>query len=121
MKLIKYMLFIIVLVCSIIFIIKLDQLNIYDGKSTLIRFPYFSSFDDLNEGVKVWEAMIIIFSIGVFVGFIIALFQIISQKTEMISLKSKIRRMSNEIDGLRNQSLEDEINLEDTIQTEERL
>ena len=90
MKLIKYMLFIIVLVCSIIFIIKLDQLNIVDGQSIKIKFPYFSSFEDLSEGVKVWEAMIITFSIGVFTGFIIALFQIISQKTEIISFKSKM-------------------------------
>ena len=57
----------------------------------------------------------------VFLGFIIALFQIISQKTEVISLKSKVRRLKNEIDGLRNQSLEDDITLEDTIESDENL
>ena len=121
MKLIKYMLFIIVLVCSIYFIIKLDHLNKVDGESILIKFPYFSSLENFEQGVKVWEAMIITFSIGVFVGFIIALFQIISQKTEVISLKSKVRRLGNELDGLRNQSLDDDINLEDTIESEESL
>ena len=115
MKLIKYMLFIIVLVCSIYFIIKLDHLNKVDGESILIKFPYFSSLENFEQGVKVWEAMIITFSIGVFVGFIIALFQIVSQKSENISLKSKIRRLKNELDGLRNQSIDDDIDIEDEI------
>jgi uncharacterized membrane-anchored protein YhcB (DUF1043 family) len=63
----------------------------------------------------VWEAIILSLSIGVFIGFLIALFQLVSQKSEIISLKSKLRRLTNELDGLRNQSIEDDIDLEDEI------
>ena len=121
MKLVKYMLFIIVLVFSIIFIIKLNELNIVDGQPVKIMFPYFSTLDGYESGMKVWEAMILTLTSGVFLGFIIALFQIISQKADTISLKSKVRRLRNEIDGLRNQSLEDDITLEDTIESDENL
>ena len=121
MKLVKYMLFIVILVFSIIFIIKLNELNIVEGQPIKIKFPYFSNLDGFENGIKVWEAMILTLTSGVFLGFIIALFQIISQKTEIISFKSKLRRLKNEIDVLRNQSLEDDISLEDTIETEENL
>ena len=121
MKLVKYMLFIVILVISIIFIIKLNELNIIQGEPVTIKFPYFSSLDGYQDGVKVWEAMILTLTSGVFLGFLIALFQIISQKTEIISLKSRVRRLRNEIDLLRNQTLEDDVALEDTINTEEDL
>ena len=45
----------------------------------------------------------------------------LDKKTEIISLKSKVRRLRNELDGLRNQSLEDDIELEDNIETEDTL
>ena len=41
---------------------------------------------------------------------------LISQKSENISLKSKIRRLTNELDGLRNQSIDDDIDIEDDIE-----
>ena len=50
---------------------------------------------------------------GVVIGFILALFQIISQKSEVFSLKSKLRRVQIELDSLRNESLEDDIELTD--------
>tara|TARA_Y100001960_G_C14600513_1_gene790421 strand:- start:702 stop:1067 length:366 start_codon:yes stop_codon:yes gene_type:complete len=121
MKLLKYVLFIVVLILSIVFIIQLNELNLVDGQPIKIKFPYIIGFSGYEDGIKVWEAIILTLSIGVFLGFIIALYQIIAQKTEMISLKSKIRRLKNELDGLRNQSLEDEIDLEDSIESDDNL
>ena len=121
MKLLKYILFIIILIVSIIFIIKLNELNLVDQQPIKIKFPYISNMEGYEDGIKVWEAIILTLSIGVFLGFAIALFQIISQKTDIISLKSKVRRLRNELDGLRNQSLEDDIDLEDEINIDDEL
>ena len=121
MKLLKYIFFIIVLIVSIVFIIKLNELNLVDGQPINIKFPYIIGFPGYEDGIKVWEAIILTLSIGVFLGFIIALYQIISQKTDIISLKSKVRRLRNELDGLRNQSLDDDIELEDNIESEDVL
>tara|TARA_Y100001970_G_C14233083_1_gene859944 strand:+ start:524 stop:760 length:237 start_codon:yes stop_codon:yes gene_type:complete len=71
--------------------------------------------ENFEDGIQVWEAIILTLSIGVFVGFIIALFQLIAQKSEILSLKSKIRRLTNELDSLRNQSLDDDIDIEDDM------
>ncbi len=121
MKLVKYILFIAILIVSIIFIIKLNELNMIDNQPVQIKFPYIYSIEGYEDGVKVWEAIILTLSIGVILGFVIALFQIIAQKTELISLKSKVRRLKNELDNLRNQSLDEDISLEDSIESEEIL
>ena len=121
MKLVKYILFIAILIISIIFIIKLNELNMIDNQPVTIKFPYISSLEGYDQGIKVWEAIILTLSIGVVIGFIIALFQIIAQKTELITLKSKVRRLNNELDNLRNQSLDDDIILEDVVESEDVL
>ena len=120
MKLLKYIFFIIILIICIIFINQLNELNTVVNTSgekvnVLIKFPYLSTIENFEDGIKVWEAIILSLSIGVFIGFLIALFQLVSQKSEIISLKSKLRRLTNELDGLRNQSIEDDIDLEDEI------
>ena len=52
---------------------------------------------------------------GVVIGFLLALFQIISQKSEVFSLKSKLRRTQTELDSLRNESIDDDIVLTDEM------
>ena len=116
MKLIKYMLFIIILIFSIVFIIQLNELNTVDQAPVKIKIPYINAIDPSDDGIKVWEAIIMTLSIGVFIGFIIALFQMISQKSEIISLKSKNRRLKNELDNLRNNPIDDEIEIVDAIE-----
>ena len=121
MKLLKYIFFIIILIICIVFINQLNELNTVVNASgekvvVLIKFPYLSTIENFEDGIKVWEAIILSLSIGVFIGFLIALFQLISQKSEIISYKSKLRRLTNELDGLRNQSIEDDIDLEDEIE-----
>jgi len=121
MKLVKYIFFVIILIVCIAFIMQLNELNTIDQVPVKIKIPYISAIDPSDDGIKVWEAIIFSITLGVLIGFMIALFQIISQKTEIISLKSKVRRLRNEIDLLRNQSLEEDISLEDKIDTEENL
>ena len=112
MKIFKYMLFVVVLIFSIFFIIKLNELNIQDGFPIRIKIPYLLSIEGVNpDGIKVWEAIILTLSAGVFLGFIIALFQMIAQKSEIISLKSKVRRLNSELDNLRNHDIDDEIDI----------
>ena len=122
MKLFKYMLFIIVLIFSIIFIIKLNELNTVDQFPILIKIPYLNTIEGVNaEGIKVWEGIIMSLSIGVFIGFIIALFQMIAQKSEIMSLKSRIRRLTSELDNLRNHEIDDEIQIVDKSEEESEL
>ena len=112
MKIFKYMLFVVVLIFSVFFIIKLNELNMVENSPIRIQIPYLTNFDGLNpDGMKVWEAIILTLSTGVFLGFIIALFQMIAQKTEIISLKSKVRRLKSELDNLRNYDIDDDINI----------
>ena len=70
------------------------------------------------DGIKVWEGIIMSLSIGVFIGFVIALFQMIAQKSEIMSLKSKIRRLTSELDNIRNYEIDDEIQITDESQEE---
>jgi len=122
MKLFKYMLFIVVFIFSIIFIIKLNELNTVDQLPIRIQIPYLNTIDGVNpEGIKVWEGIIMSLSIGVFIGFIIALFQMIAQKSEIMSLKSKIRRLTSELDNLRNHEIDDEIQIIDKSEEETEL
>ncbi len=114
MKLFKYMMFVAVLISSVFFIIKLDDINKIDDAHVLVKIPYLSGVGSFGEdGMKVWEAVILILSIGVFLGFLIALFQMIAQKSEIISLKSKIRRLKSELDNLRNHDIDDDIKIID--------
>jgi len=114
MKLIKYILFIIILIISAVFIMQLDSINVLDdGTKTMIKIPYLTDAVGFNEGLLTWQAIIFALSIGVFIGFIIALIQIISQKAEIISLKSSLRKANDELDSLRNKNLDDDIDLVD--------
>lgn len=121
MKLLKYILFIIILITSVKFIMELDALNInQDNTPVKIKIPYITDLSDLDsDGMKVWQAVILTLSMGVFIGFVIALIQIISQKSEIISLKSNLRKSQNELDNLRNQNLEQDVPLFDEINDQE--
>jgi len=120
MKLIKYILFIVVLIISVVFIKELDSINMLaDGSPTKIHFPYLTTAAGFEEGMKAWQAIILTLSIGVFIGFIIALVQIIAQKAEIISLKSSLRKSNDELDILRNQTIDEDVNLIDDNDNDE--
>ena len=46
---------------------------------------------------------------GAMIGFFIAIFQLLSEKKEMMSIRTKIKRLQLELDSLRNQSIDDDI------------
>ena len=114
MKLIKYILFIITLIIAVVFIQELHSVNVLDdGNHIMVKIPYLTNAVGFDDGLLVWQAIIFSLSIGVFIGFIIALIQIISQKAEIISLKSTLRKVNDELDLLRNKNLDDDIELID--------
>ena len=139
MKLIKYLLFIVFLVVSLVFIINLMEENdetfiketfykteianqIYPNDANtedssidqvMIKIPFS---EEGSEGVKVWIFFLAVLTIGVLLGFIIALVQILSQKREIIYQKSKIKKLELELNTLRNQSIEDDLVLIDDFE-----
>ena len=113
MKLLKYLLFIIILIGSLIFLVELNQLNIVDGHSIMIKIPFLVDSESYVNGFNVWIVLVGTLTAGVFIGFFIALLQIISQKSELMSSKSKLKRLQVELDSLRNQAIDDDIEISD--------
>ena len=139
MKLIKYLLFIVFLVVSLVFIINLMEENdetfiketfyktevanqIYPNDAdaedssidqVMIKIPFS---EEGSQGVKVWIFFLAVLTIGVLLGFIIALVQILSQKREIMYQRSKIKKLQLELNTLRNQSIEDDLVLIDDFE-----
>ncbi len=76
----------------------------------MIKIPFS---EEGSEGIKVWIFFLAVLTIGVLLGFIIALVQILSQKREIIYQKSKIKKLELELNTLRNQSIDDDLILID--------
>ena len=116
MKLIKYLIWILLLMGSLVFLVKLNELNQFDGNTLTIKIPFLIDMSGYENGFNVWMVLVITLTAGVCIGFILALFQIISQKSEVFSLKSKLRRIQTELNSLRNESIDDEIVLTDEME-----
>ncbi len=137
MKLVKYLLYIIFLVLSLVFIINLmeenDESFIRDtfyktniGKDSnnqsdslsyavdqvMVKIPFT---DSNSSGIKVWIFFLAVLTCGVVLGFFIALVQIISQKREIIYQRSKLKKMQSELDTLRNQNIDENLILSDEL------
>ena len=115
MKLIKYLIWILLLMGSLVFLVKLNELNQFDGNTLTIKIPFLIDMSGYENGFNVWLVLVMTLTVGVVIGFILALFQIISQKSEVFSLKSKIRRIQIELNSLRNESIDDDIVLTDEM------
>ena len=115
MKLFKYFLFLMILSGSIYFLIALNELNTIDGSPTRIKIP-FMSVDELVVGFNVWMVLLITLTLGVIIGFVVSLIQMISLKSETITLKSKNKKIQIELDALRNQGIEDELEIADELE-----
>ena len=114
MKLIKYLIWILLLMGSVVFLVKLIQLNQNEvGEIAKIKIPFLVDLPEYENGLNVWLILVITLTSGVVIGFILALFQIVSQKSEIYSLRSKLRRIQIELDSLRNESIDDDIDLID--------
>ncbi len=115
MKLIKYLVWILLLMGSLVFLVKLNELNQFDGNVLTIKIPFLMDIPGYENGFNVWMVLVMTLTAGVVIGFLLALFQIISQKSEVFSLKSKLRRIQAELDSLRNESIDDDIVLTDEM------
>ena len=115
MKLIKYLIWILLLMGSLVFLVKLNELNQFDGNALNIKIPFLMDMSGFENGFNVWLVLVMTLTAGVIIGFLLALFQIISQKSEMFSLKSKLRRIQVELNSLRNESIDDDIVLTDEV------
>lgn len=115
MKLLKYFLFLMILSGSIYFLIALNELNTIDGSPTSIKIP-FMNVDELAVGFNVWMVLLITLTLGVIIGFVVSLIQMISLKSETITLKSKNKKIQIELDALRNQGIEDELEIADELE-----
>tara|TARA_B100000945_G_C20152435_1_gene489196 strand:+ start:44 stop:406 length:363 start_codon:yes stop_codon:yes gene_type:complete len=113
MKLIKYLIWILLLIGSLFFLVQLNELNQFEGNALTIKIPFLIDMPQYQDGFNVWMVLVMTLTFGVIIGFILALFQIISQKSEIYSFKSKLRRLQIELDSLRNESLDDNIDLTD--------
>ena len=98
---------------SLWFLLEFNKLNQPNGDAMTIRIPFLVDVPGYEKGFEIWRVLIMTLTTGVVIGFILALFQILSQKSEVFSLKSKLRRVQIELDSLRNESLEDDIELTD--------
>ena len=114
MKLIKYLIWILLLMGSLVFLVELNELNQFGGNALTIKIR-FLNMPQYENGFNVWMVLVMTFTAGVVIGFLLALFQIISQKSEVFSLKSKLRRIQVELTSLRNESIEDDIILTDEV------
>ena len=100
---------------SLVFLVKLNELNQFDGNVLTIKIPFLMDIPGYENGFNVWMVLVMTLTSGVVIGFLLALFQIISQKSEVFSLKSKIRRIQTELNSLRNESIDDDIVLTDEM------
>ena len=115
MKLVKYLVWLLLLISAIIFIQDFNDKNIIEGTNSpiVIIIPYLDDIPEYKDGFKAWIVLVITLTIGVIIGFILALFQILSQKSDIYALKSKLRRVQVELDSLRNENIDDDIELID--------
>ena len=121
MKLIKYIINLIILTGSLIFLKRLSDLNIINDKNLLIKIPFLdNSTGQGYQEFEVWVVVLGILTVGVLLGFFIALFQILSQKGELMSVRSKLKRLQIEIDNLRNESIDEDIILTNSEDNEDR-
>ena len=115
MKLIKYLVWILLLMGSLVFLVQLNELNQFEGNALAINIPFLTDIPGYENGFNVWMVLVMTLTAGVIIGFLLALFQIISHKSEVFSLKSKLRRVQVELDSLRNESIEDDFVLTDEV------
>ena len=115
MKLIKYLFWVLILMGSLVFLVKFNELNQFDGNPLSIKIPFIVDIPTYENGFKVWLVLVMTLTSGVIIGFLLAFFQILSQKKEVYSLKSQLRRVHVELDSLRNQSVEDDMELIDEM------
>ena len=78
MKLIKYLIWILLLMGSLVFLVQLNELNEFDGNLLTIKIPFLIDITEYENGFNVWIVLVMTLTTGVVIGFLLAFFQIIS-------------------------------------------
>ena len=105
MKLIKLIFIVILIIVCGTILYQNQVLN--PNPVTIWLYPGFQ----IEVLLPIVIAMVLI--VGACIGFIVSIFQIISYKREAFSLHSENRRLQGELDSLRNQSIEDDLDIHD--------
>ena len=120
MKLIKYIINLVILTGSLVFLKRLSDLNVIGNQNLMIKIPFLDNGTGQGyQEFEVWVVVLGILTVGVLLGFFIALFQILTQKGELMSLRSKLKRLQAEINNLRNESIDEDIMLSDSDDNKE--
>ena len=98
-------------------VINLKKINFIEVTQK-IKIPFIENSSSLVDGFNVWVILLMTFTLGVVLGFVISLIQMISLKGETITLKSKNKKIQIELDALRNQGIDDELEMPDDINQE---
>ena len=106
MKLIKIFGAIIIVLGLVYFLTE----NISKVELDLLFIEYYDN-PDTQKDERISVSMIILgtLTIGIFVGYILAIFSIISAKSDIRSLQTKNRRLSEELNDLRNVAIDEGI------------
>ena len=72
MKLIKYLIWILLLMGSLVFLVQLNELNQFDGNILTIKIPFLIDLPQYQNGFNVWMVLVMTLTTGVVIGFILA-------------------------------------------------
>ena len=73
MKLIKYLFWVLLLMGSLVFLVKFNELNQFDGNPITIKIPFIVEISSYENGFKVWLVLVMTLTAGVIIGFILAI------------------------------------------------
>ena len=73
MKLIKYLFWVLLLIGSLVFLVKFNELNQFDGNPLEIKIPFLVDIPAYEHGFKVWLVLVMTLTLGVVIGFLLAL------------------------------------------------
>ena len=71
MKLIKYLVWILLLMGSLVFLVQLNEINQFDGNTLTIRIPFLVDLPQYENGFNVWIVLVMTLTAGVIIGFIL--------------------------------------------------
>ena len=67
---------------SLVFLVQFNELNQFDGNPIAIKIPFLVDIPMYEDGFKVWLVLVMTLTSGVIIGFLLAFFQIFSQKKD---------------------------------------
>ena len=68
MKLIKYLIWILLLIGSLFFLVQLNELNQFEGNALTIKIPFLIDLHQYQDGFNVWMVLVMTLTVGVIIG-----------------------------------------------------